>query len=177
MAAWEAEEEVQREGKAGRSRSQGQSPSEEAVQWVRGFTWCRFVKHAVSLAIIAYRLPWTWKCSKFLMKSIHAGLNAVAAVLAIISVVAVFDYHNVRSIPHMYSLHSWVGLTVVILYVQQVSVSLLGVNKEESSPGTEDGLGTYSFTCVRKNSRPKEATNLRIPSLGTWVCDLSFSHL
>lgn len=58
------------------------------------------------------------------MKSIHAGLNAVAAVLAIISVVAVFDYHNVRSIPHMYSLHSWVGLTAVILYVQQVSVLL-----------------------------------------------------
>jgi cytochrome b561 len=58
------------------------------------------------------------------MKSIHAGLNAVAAVLVIISVVAVFDYHSAQSIPHMYSLHSWVGLTVVILYVLQVSVSV-----------------------------------------------------
>lgn len=56
------------------------------------------------------------------MKSIHAGLNAVAAILAIISVVAVFDYHNVRKIPHMYSLHSWVGLTVLILYIQQLVV-------------------------------------------------------
>ena len=57
------------------------------------------------------------------MKSIHAGLNAVAAILAIISVVAVFEYHNVRKIPHMYSLHSWVGLTALILYIQQVSAS------------------------------------------------------
>ncbi|XP_051023044.1 plasma membrane ascorbate-dependent reductase CYBRD1 [Acomys russatus] len=72
------------------------------------------------IAIIVYRLPWTWKCSKLLMKSIHAGLNAVAAILGIISVVAVFDYHDVRKIPHMYSLHSWVGLPVVILYILQL---------------------------------------------------------
>ncbi|CAO2597117.1 Plasma membrane ascorbate-dependent reductase CYBRD1 [Lemmus lemmus] len=77
------------------------------------------------IAIIVYRLPWTWKCSKFLMKSIHAGLNAVAAILAIISVVAVFDYHNAQSIPNMYSLHSWVGLTAVILYVLQLVLGFL----------------------------------------------------
>ncbi|XP_033715915.1 plasma membrane ascorbate-dependent reductase CYBRD1 isoform X2 [Tursiops truncatus] len=71
-------------------------------------------------SIIVYRLPWTWKCSKLLMKSIHAGLNAVAAILAIISLVAVFDFHNARNIPNMYSLHSWVGLTAVILYILQL---------------------------------------------------------
>ncbi|XP_029790250.1 cytochrome b reductase 1 isoform X2 [Suricata suricatta] len=75
-------------------------------------------------AIIVYRLPWTWKCSKLLMKSIHAGLHAVAAILAIISLVAVFDFHNAKNIPNMYSLHSWVGLTVIILYILQL---LLGV--------------------------------------------------
>ncbi|KAI5944692.1 plasma membrane ascorbate-dependent reductase CYBRD1 [Manis javanica] len=72
------------------------------------------------IAIIVYRLPWTWKCSKLLMKCIHAGLNAVAAILAVISLVAVFDFHNARSIPNMYSLHSWIGLTVVILYILQL---------------------------------------------------------
>ncbi|KAK2501248.1 hypothetical protein MC885_013550 [Smutsia gigantea] len=72
------------------------------------------------IAIIVYRLPWTWKCSKLLMKCIHAGLNAIAAILAIISLVAVFDFHNARSIPNMYSLHSWIGLTVVILYILQL---------------------------------------------------------
>ncbi|KAK1336893.1 hypothetical protein QTO34_002929 [Cnephaeus nilssonii] len=72
------------------------------------------------LPIIVYRLPWTWKCSKLLMKSIHAGLNFVAAILAIISLVAVFDFHNTLNIPNMYSLHSWIGLTAVILYVLQL---------------------------------------------------------
>ncbi|XP_055455989.1 plasma membrane ascorbate-dependent reductase CYBRD1 isoform X2 [Psammomys obesus] len=72
------------------------------------------------IAIIVYRLPWTWKCSKLLMKSIHAGLNAVAAILAIIAVVAVFENHSVRKIPHLYSLHSWVGLTVIVLYILQL---------------------------------------------------------
>ncbi|XP_003921929.1 plasma membrane ascorbate-dependent reductase CYBRD1 isoform X1 [Saimiri boliviensis] len=72
------------------------------------------------IAIIVYRLPWTWKCSKLLMKSIHAGLNAVAAILAIIALVAVFDNHNVSGNPNMYSLHSWVGLTAVICYLLQL---------------------------------------------------------
>lgn len=72
------------------------------------------------IAIIVYRLPWTWKCSKLLMKFIHAGLNTIAAILAIISLVAVFDYHNASNIPNMYSLHSWVGMTAVILYILQL---------------------------------------------------------
>ncbi|XP_039711200.1 plasma membrane ascorbate-dependent reductase CYBRD1 [Pteropus medius] len=72
------------------------------------------------IAIIVYRLPWTWKCSKLLMKSIHAGLNTVAAILAIISLVAAFDFHNTLQIRNMYSLHSWVGLIVVILYFLQL---------------------------------------------------------
>ncbi|XP_004674609.1 PREDICTED: cytochrome b reductase 1 [Condylura cristata] len=88
------------------------------VLMVTGFVYIQ------GIAIIVYRLPWTWKCSKLLMKSIHAGLNAIAAVLAIISLVAVFDFHNHSKIPNMYSLHSWVGLTAVILYILQL---LLGV--------------------------------------------------
>ncbi|XP_021558719.1 plasma membrane ascorbate-dependent reductase CYBRD1 [Neomonachus schauinslandi] len=88
------------------------------VLMVTGFVFIQ------GIAIIVYRLPWTWKCSKLLMKSIHAGLHTVAAVLVIIALVSVFDFHNALSIPNMYSLHSWVGLTVVILYILQL---LLGV--------------------------------------------------
>ncbi|XP_005393290.1 PREDICTED: cytochrome b reductase 1 isoform X1 [Chinchilla lanigera] len=72
------------------------------------------------LAIIVYRLPWTWKCSKLLMKSIHAGLNTVAAVLAIISLVAVFNNRRANNLTNMYTLHSWIGLTDVVLYVLQL---------------------------------------------------------
>ncbi|KAM6461539.1 plasma membrane ascorbate-dependent reductase CYBRD1 isoform 2-T2 [Liasis olivaceus] len=77
------------------------------------------------IAIIVYRLPWTWKCSKVLMKLIHAGLNTVALTLAIISLVAVFDFHNAKKIPNMYSLHSWIGLTAVILYALQLVLGFM----------------------------------------------------
>ncbi|XP_066468325.1 plasma membrane ascorbate-dependent reductase CYBRD1 [Tiliqua scincoides] len=72
------------------------------------------------IAIIVYRLPWTWKCSKLLMKYIHAGLHTIALTLAIIALVAVFDFHNAKKIPNMYSLHSWIGLIAVILYALQL---------------------------------------------------------
>lgn len=54
------------------------------------------------------------------MKYIHAGLNTIALTLAIIALVAVFDFHNAQKIPNMYSLHSWIGLIAVILYALQV---------------------------------------------------------
>ncbi|XP_017931407.1 cytochrome b reductase 1 [Manacus vitellinus] len=72
------------------------------------------------IAIIVYRLPWTWKCSKLLMKFIHAGLNTIAMILAIVAMVAAFEYHNAQNIPNMYSLHSWIGLTALICYSLQL---------------------------------------------------------
>ncbi|NXY27671.1 CYBR1 reductase, partial [Pomatorhinus ruficollis] len=72
------------------------------------------------IAIIVYRLPWTWKCSKLLMKFIHAGLNTIAMILAIVALVAAFDFHNAGNYPNMYSLHSWIGLTAVIFYCLQL---------------------------------------------------------
>ncbi|XP_069327355.1 plasma membrane ascorbate-dependent reductase CYBRD1 isoform X1 [Eulemur rufifrons] len=89
------------------------------VLMVTGFVFIQ------GIAIIVYRLPWTWKCSKLLMKSIHAGLNTVAAILATISLVAVFENRNYRNITHLYSLHGWVGLTVVIFYVLQLLLGFL----------------------------------------------------
>ncbi|KPP75760.1 hypothetical protein Z043_104963 [Scleropages formosus] len=76
------------------------------------------------IAIAVYRLPWTWKCSKIMMKFIHAGLNTLAFIMAVISLVAVFDFHNAQNIPNMYSLHSWVGLASVILYGLQLLLGL-----------------------------------------------------
>ncbi|KAM6954790.1 plasma membrane ascorbate-dependent reductase CYBRD1 [Lycodopsis pacificus] len=76
------------------------------------------------LAIVVYRLPWTWQYSKLTMKFIHAGLHLLAFIFAVIAMVAVFDFHNAAKIPNMYSLHSWLGLTALILYCLQL---VLGV--------------------------------------------------
>ncbi|CAH2305745.1 cytochrome b reductase 1 [Pelobates cultripes] len=108
------------------------------LHWREGLAWnggaAEFNWHPVlvitgfvfieGIAIIVYRLPWTWKCSKLLMKYIHAGLHLVAIVLVIVALVAVFDFHNSFKIPNMYSLHSWVGLTVVILFSLQLVISV-----------------------------------------------------
>lgn len=85
-----------------------------------------FVSNASTLwpllaAIVVYRLPWTWHSSKLVMKLIHAGLNLLAFALVVISLVAVFDFHNSAKIPNMYSLHSWLGLAAVLLYCLQVA--------------------------------------------------------
>ncbi|XP_072331776.1 plasma membrane ascorbate-dependent reductase CYBRD1 [Scyliorhinus torazame] len=74
--------------------------------------------------IIIYRLPWTWNIRKPLMKYIHAGMNIVTFVLMVISLLAVFDFHNSKKIPNMYSLHSWIGLAAVIMHALQLLLGL-----------------------------------------------------
>uniref|UniRef100_A0A3Q3FWI5 Plasma membrane ascorbate-dependent reductase CYBRD1 n=2 Tax=Labrus bergylta TaxID=56723 RepID=A0A3Q3FWI5_9LABR len=76
-------------------------------------------------AIIVFRLPWTWRCSKLIMKFIHAGLNLAAFICATISFVAVFDFHNAAQIPNMYSLHSWLGLAALVLFCLQIVLSVI----------------------------------------------------
>lgn len=56
------------------------------------------------------------------LKLIHASLMLLTIALVVISLVAVFDSHNLnlKPIPNMYSLHSWIGLTSIILFCCQV---------------------------------------------------------
>lgn len=56
------------------------------------------------------------------LKLIHGGTMIFVIVLTIVALIAAFDSHNLRDppIPNMYSLHSWVGLTSVILFCCQV---------------------------------------------------------
>ncbi|XP_066599780.1 transmembrane ascorbate-dependent reductase CYB561-like isoform X2 [Prorops nasuta] len=68
-------------------------------------------------AMLLYRIQRNVR--KRRLKLMHAGLMLFIIVLVIISLVAVFDNHNMKKIPNMYSLHSWVGLTSIILFCCQ----------------------------------------------------------
>ncbi|OWM79530.1 hypothetical protein CDL15_Pgr022942 [Punica granatum] len=64
-------------------------------------------------AIIAYKsLP----LRKEVKKLIHLVLHAIALILGIIGINAAFRYHNESSIANLYSLHSWLGIGVIVLY-------------------------------------------------------------
>ena len=61
------------------------------------------------------------------VKLIHAMGWAVAALAATLGLLAVFQSHNDRQsgyIANMYSLHSWIGAGVILLYVIQFGVGL-----------------------------------------------------
>ncbi|XP_012275339.1 cytochrome b reductase 1 isoform X2 [Orussus abietinus] len=71
-------------------------------------------------AMLIYRSQRTVR--KRRLKLLHAGMMIFSLLLTIIALVAVFDSHNLNKpepIPNMYSLHSWVGLTSVILFCCQ----------------------------------------------------------
>ena len=67
-------------------------------------------------AILVYRL--FRNVTKIYVKIMHGLIHVAVLVFASIALKAVFDSHNKaqKPIPNMYSLHSWVGLSAVILF-------------------------------------------------------------
>ncbi|XP_022738511.1 transmembrane ascorbate ferrireductase 1 [Durio zibethinus] len=64
-------------------------------------------------AIMSYKsLP----LRKEVKKVIHLVLHAIALILGIIGIYTAFKYHNESSIANLYSLHSWIGIGVIVLY-------------------------------------------------------------
>ncbi|KAK2973096.1 hypothetical protein RJ640_023026 [Escallonia rubra] len=64
-------------------------------------------------AIISYK---TLSLRKEVKKLIHLVLHAVALILGIIGIYTAFKYHNESNIVNLYSLHSWLGIGIIILY-------------------------------------------------------------
>lgn len=76
-------------------------------------------------AIISYKsLP----LKKQEKKLIHLVLHAVALILGIIGIYTAFKYHNESGIANLYSLHSWLGIAIIVLYGLQVINHQLSLN-------------------------------------------------
>ncbi|XP_036973399.1 cytochrome b ascorbate-dependent protein 3-like isoform X2 [Acanthopagrus latus] len=76
--------------------------------------------------VVVYRLPFTWSQKKHIWKLVHAGLMLLALVLSVLGLCAVFDFHRGIQAPHLYSLHSWVGICTVVLFAVQWVLGLGG---------------------------------------------------
>ncbi|XP_063964538.1 transmembrane ascorbate-dependent reductase CYB561-like isoform X2 [Lytechinus pictus] len=68
-------------------------------------------------AILMFRILRTE--NKTAVKVIHLLMQALALICACIALKAVFTFHTTMGFPHLYSLHSWVGLTAFILFSLQ----------------------------------------------------------
>ncbi|XP_027110327.1 transmembrane ascorbate ferrireductase 1 [Coffea eugenioides] len=64
-------------------------------------------------AIITYK---TLPLRKELKKLIHLVLHAIALILGIIGIYTAFKFHNESNIANLYSLHSWLGIGIIVLY-------------------------------------------------------------
>ncbi|CAL1405422.1 unnamed protein product [Linum trigynum] len=67
-------------------------------------------------AMLAYK---TISGTKNLKKLVHLAVQFVALVLGLIGVWAALKFHNDKGIDNFYSLHSWLGLACVFLFIIQ----------------------------------------------------------
>ncbi|MCL4132649.1 UNVERIFIED_CONTAM: hypothetical protein GTU68_037524 [Idotea baltica] len=66
-------------------------------------------------------------CNKLGAKLLHTILYLMAVPCIVVSMIAVFDSHDLREnpIPNLYSLHSWIGLVTIGLFGLQVTHTLV----------------------------------------------------
>lgn len=69
-------------------------------------------------AISSYRI--FRHASKKYVKLAHAVIQLIAFALAVVGLVAVFQYHDNKGYANVYSIHSWCGLITVALFGLQV---------------------------------------------------------
>lgn len=99
-----------------------------------------------------YRLPQSWVGPKLPWKSLHAGLHLLAFIFTVVGLVAVFRFHSHGKIAHLYSLHSWLGITTVILFASQVGL-LLTSSLDLYCWAEQPGAPWLGLSCVKRASQ------------------------
>ncbi|KAI3519479.1 hypothetical protein L1887_08630 [Cichorium endivia] len=73
----------------------------------------------IGLIIMGGEAIISWKALPFKKsdkKLIHLILHAIALILGIIGIYMAFKNHNESGLANLYSLHSWIGIGVIVLY-------------------------------------------------------------
>lgn len=75
-------------------------------------------------AILVYRFAvgCSTSCMGIYVKLSHVVLHLATAPCILLGAVAAMEYHRLKGLPHMYSLHSWMGLLTCILFTIQVII-------------------------------------------------------
>ena len=58
-------------------------------------------------------------------KYIHATLHSISLLVILFGVIAVYKSHIDQNIPNFYSLHSWCGITTILLFISNYCIGLI----------------------------------------------------
>jgi len=100
-------------------------------------------------AAIAY----TWlPVSKPIAKAIHVALQSAAIIVMSVGLVAVFRFHNEADPPidNLYSMHSWVGMAVVVIFCVQYLAGLYHFLVPEDTLPNTDAEGKAMYLAYHK---------------------------
>jgi len=65
------------------------------------------------------------RISRPMAKLIHAISLSGAFIISVVGLISIFNFHNDKGIPNLYTLHSWIGLLFVIVFGIQWLVGVL----------------------------------------------------
>lgn len=92
-----------------------------------------FNGNALMLYRACQRTPHVW------VKTAHVFLHSLALICACVALAAVWQYHDDNGLPNVYSIHSWIGITVFILFAVQWLI----------------GLFMFAFPCASQQQRDR----------------------
>ncbi|CAO2841853.1 unnamed protein product [Amaranthus hypochondriacus] len=91
-------------------------------------------------AIMAYK---TVPGAKSTQKKVHLILHLIALMSGIVGIYAVFKFHQELSIPHIYTLHSWVGISTICLYGLQWIISFFTFALPHSKSAAREAVAPW----------------------------------